>query len=294
MKLKILVIGSSGQLGQEFKRLSKTQNTLDAEFIFTTRKILDITDAASLSAYFDVYRPDIYINCSAYTAVDKAETEVDIAHSVNAIAVANIAKECNKYNSVLVHYSTDYVFNGRGFMPYTEESLTDPINLYGQTKLDGEKLALLHNPKTIVVRTSWVYSEFGNNFVKTISKLAKERDTLSIVADQIGTPTSARNLACDTLLMIGKMIMDTDSSYYGLYNYSNLGVASWYDFARKIVELQNINCNILPIASTQYPTPARRPYYSVLDKSKIIKTFGLTLRHWETSLRDLLSESEVL
>lgn len=291
MPHKILVIGKNGQLGQEFQHLANNPTIfLDAEFIFTGHSELDITNQHTLANFFELHKPDFCINCAAYTAVDKAENERDLAYQINAIGVQHIAKECKKYDTILIHYSTDYVFDGQNYKPYIETDTTSPVNYYGQTKLDGELLALQENPKTLIIRTSWVYSQFGNNFVKTISRLARERDTLSIVADQIGTPTSAKALAENTLQIIENLERTPDESKYGIYHYSNLGVASWYDFARQIAQLQYITCDIQPISSSQYPTPAMRPYYSILDKQKIVSTFNLQIPHWEVSLKKIIDE----
>jgi dTDP-4-dehydrorhamnose reductase len=284
-KLNILVTGKNGQLGSGLQVLSK--NYPQYNWFFEDREGLDIGDENSVKAYFATHKTDFCINCAAYTAVDKAEQERDLAFEVNANGPKYLALECKKQNSTLIHISTDYVFDGKNFKPYLEDDLTNPVNYYGQTKLDGEKLALQNNPKTIIIRTSWVYSTFGKNFVKTIIKLATEKSELGIVGDQIGTPTNATDLA----FAIVEIIKSKDlQSNFGIYHFSNLGVASWYDFAFEIIKLKNLNCNIKPILSKDFPTPANRPFYSVMDKTKIIKDFNLQVPHWKQSLEICLKQ----
>jgi dTDP-4-dehydrorhamnose reductase len=225
------------------------------------------------------------INCAAYTAVDKAESEKELAFSVNAGAPGILAKVCKKNNTKLVHISTDYVFNGASTVPYKEEYPTDPQSVYGASKLEGERKIIQTNPDSIIIRTSWVYSAFGKNFVKTMLKLMKEKQEISIVNDQIGSPTYAADLAEVIMQIIGKSsIHHSPLTTHGIYNYSNNGVISWYDFAIAIKELTGSHCKINPIPTSQYPTPAKRPAYSVLDKTKIQQAFGIKLKDWKESL----------
>ncbi len=273
---KVLVTGSNGQLGSEFKFLADRYSNL--EFIFTDSTSLNIVNKAEIEKFFAGNKIDFCINCAAYTAVDKAETERELCYTINTEAVSNIALECAKQGSTLIHFSTDYVFNGQNYKPYTEEDLADPINYYGQTKLEGEQKALENNQKTLVFRTSWVHSSFGKNFVKTITKLASERDELNIIFDQIGTPTYARDLAENILEIISKQDLD---GKYGIYNFSNEGVTSWYDFAKVIAKQAGLGCKINPIESKDYPTAAKRPFYSVLNKAKFKQNFGLEIGYWK-------------
>ena len=281
-KLNILVTGSNGQLGSEVKELS---SKYDYNFFFTTKGDLDIIDEASIKEFVEQNNINIIINCAAYTAVDKAEEDKVNADLVNRKAVKKLAKISKKYDIKLIHISTDYIFDGKAFKPYGEEYQTNPNGIYGKTKLDGENEMIKINPhNSIIIRTSWVYSSFGNNFVKTMLRLAKEKEALGVIFDQIGTPTYARDLA--------KMILDIlpkiENKKVEIYNNSNEGVLSWYDFAKEIMKMAKIDCIINPIETYQYPTPAKRPHYSLLNKSKIKKEFGIEIPYWKDSLDECL------
>ncbi|MGN6353079.1 MAG: dTDP-4-dehydrorhamnose reductase [Parafilimonas sp.] len=298
----ILVSGKKGQLGSELKDLAAQQNF---EFIFTDRDDLDITNENILKEAFEKYKPAFFINCAAYTAVDKAETDQVTAYKINAEAVGNIAKQCHQYNTRLIHISTDYVFDGKGTQPYKTNDKTDPVNYYGYTKLMGEQLALNNNPQTIVIRTSWVYSAYGANFVKTMLRLMKERKELNVVSDQFGSPTYAKDLAEAIIQIVSnerpsvsdrKMEEDAHSSqptadgFPGIYHFSNEGDISWYDFAVAIRDIKQLDCAVNPIPTSAYPTPAKRPAYSVFDKHKIADTFGIQLKNWKDSLKECLEK----
>lgn len=279
----ILVTGANGQLGNELQILSKSYS--GHNFIFTSRDDLDITDSATLNNFFGLHELHFCINCAAYTAVDQAEKEVNKAFEVNADAVETIAKTCRKHNTTLIHISTDFVFDGTKNKPYHENDKPHAINCYGQTKLGGEEKAMEMNPRTVIFRTSWLYSTFGNNFLKSMVRLGQERDRLGVVFDQTGTPTYARDLAGAILQIIASVELE---GKYGIYHYSNEGVATWYDFAWEIMHLAKIDCHVSPIETREYPTPAKRPPYSVLNKSKIKKQFGLEIPHWKESLYNCL------
>jgi dTDP-4-dehydrorhamnose reductase len=274
---KILVTGANGQLGSELKELVNHYSQF--EWVFADRSVLDLSDLGSISNVLDTIQPQIIINCAAYTAVDKAETETELADVLNHKAVDVLAQWTQSNGSQLIHVSTDYVFDGNSNMALTEEAPTGPINVYGKTKLAGEQACLRENPNAIVVRTSWVYSRFGNNFVKTMSKLMQERDSLTIVNDQIGSPTYAADLAQAILTII------THSNWQaGIYHFSNEGEISWYEFALAIREIGGFNCALSGIPSSDYPKPAQRPHYSLLDKSKIKNTFGVIVPGYRESL----------
>jgi dTDP-4-dehydrorhamnose reductase len=278
MREKIIVTGANGQLGNELRELSVSYPELD--FIFTTRHELPLDNADVIHAFIKGQQPGYFINCAAYTAVDKAESEKDLAYTINAEAPGIIAEACNKNNVRLVHISTDYVFNGLGTIPYKEEDDTDPVNLYGATKLEGERRILQSNADAIILRTAWVYSVFGNNFVKTMLRLMHEKEQINVVNDQFGTPTYAADLA-EVILQI----ILSKQWKPGIYHFSNSGEISWYDFAVAIKELSGSSCTINPIPTSAYPTPARRPHYSVLDKTKIQQTFHISIKDWKTSLK---------
>ncbi|MEI6728541.1 MAG: dTDP-4-dehydrorhamnose reductase [bacterium] len=292
MPKKILVTGKNGQLGQSIYKIH--QNYPQFEFTFVDRQVLDFSKPENFGEYFKHNKFDFCINCAAYTKVDQAEAEQELALKVNAEAVGALALELAKQEADLIHISTDYVFNGHSYKPYLETDTTDPINFYGQSKLEGEKLALAMNEKSFILRTSWVWSEFGNNFVKTMVKLGQTKETLNVVVDQIGTPTYAGDLAEAVLKLIANPILisevDPDQSVSELlqnsriFNYSNEGVCSWYDFATEIMALKGLNCQVNPIPANDYPTPAQRPFYSVLSKQKIKQNFDLQIPHWRTSL----------
>lgn len=279
MAKRVLVTGANGQLGLSFKEISKFHNNLD--FTFLTRENLDISNEDAVAKYFTVNIFDVVINCAAYTAVDLAESDEDKAYLINAVAIKNLAKATAEANIPFVHFSTDYVFDGNSASARNEKDAVDPINVYGKTKLEGENFALSINNKTVIIRTSWVYSRFGNNFVKTMLRLFKDKKELSIINDQIGSPTNAIDLADGVAKIIGK-----ENLVYGIFNYSNLGECSWYDFAVKIKELSNSSVVLKPVNTELYPTPAKRPKYSLLDKTKITKTYQIEINDWEQSLKE--------
>ena len=286
----VLVTGAGGQLGQALQSI--TEKHLDINFVFCDSKTLDITQPETIREVFSKYQPHFCINAAAYTAVDKAESEPEKAHLINTLGAKNVAEVCKQFDTVLLHISTDFVFDGTKKSPYNELDITHPKGIYGQTKLDGEKAIQKTWDKHVIIRTSWVYSKFGNNFMKTMLRLAKEREKLSVVNDQIGTPTHAVDLA-EVLIQICTSIFltrlrDPSSKLYSIYHFSNEGQCSWYYFAKKIFEFNNININLEPIPTTSFPTPAQRPVYSVLDKSKIKNVFGVEVRYWEMSLKDVL------
>ncbi len=283
----IVISGTNGQLGNELKDLSVHYNDLFS-FVFTGRGELDLGKPATIPSFFAKYKPSFFINCAAYTAVDKAETEQEAAYIINAESVGILAQQCRLNNSILITVSTDYVFNGKGIKPYQVSDNTEPVNYYGYTKWIGEKLALENNLQTIIIRSSWVYSAYGNNFVKTMMRLMNERKEISVVNDQIGCPTYAADLA-DTILQI-VVSMQKGNKRYGIYQYSNKGVISWYDFAVAIAEMTGSTCKVLPISASAYPTPAKRPAYSVMDATAIMQDFNIELKDWKQSLRQCLSK----
>jgi len=282
--MNILITGGNGQLGQEFKNISET-NTCH-NFIFVDREELDITSFLKLEQFFGSKKIDAIINCAAHTAVDKAEVEKEASYNINTIGVQNLAIIAKKYNIKLIHFSTDYVFDGDNNMPWKEDDIPNPQSVYGKTKFDGENELIKNADIYAIIRTSWLYSMYGNNFVKTITKLAKERGELKVIFDQIGTPTYARDLANAVLYVLP--LLNKENS--GIYNYSNEGVTSWYDFAKSICKMQDINCKIWPIETKDYNQAAKRPNYSVFNKSKIKTTFNMTIPHWEESLGKCISE----
>lgn len=287
---KVLITGSNGQLGSEIKQIAG--KFPDLEFAFTDVAELDITNPDKVSAFFEVFRPEFLVNCAAYTAVDKAETDLETAALLNATAVGILASEAAKVKSKIIHVSTDYVFDGKGPRPYKEDNMVDPQSAYGRTKLEGEVECLRNNNASMVIRTSWLYSAFGNNFVKTMLRLGSERAEIGVIADQIGSPTNAADLALAILTIISSDINRTKSFIPGIYHYSNEGVASWYDFTKAIFEIAEINCFVKPIASEDFPSPVQRPAYSVMDKSKIKLTFGLQIPYWRDSLKSYFQTKE--
>jgi dTDP-4-dehydrorhamnose reductase len=278
----VLVTGSSGQLGQSLQYLAP--NYQEIQFVFCTSADLNITNIAQCHAVFKQYQPDYCINAAAYTTVDKAESEPEKAHIINVIGAKNIAEVCKEYNTVLLHISTDFVFNGTKKSPYTEEDIPNPTGVYGKTKWEGEIAVQQTWEKHFIVRTSWVYSQFGHNFMKTMLRLASERDTISVVNDQIGTPTNAVDLADALVQIILTDNQQPKAHYFGIYNFSNEGQCSWYDFAKKIFEINKTQIELKAIPTSSFPTPAQRPAYSVLDKSKIKNTFGLSIKNWDACL----------
>ena len=295
--MRILVTGKNGQLGKSINKLvnaeAKTENNSNSnKFIFVGREELDLSSESNISHYFDNNdRFDIIINCTAYTAVDKAEEEQELANQVNHIAVKQLAEIANKQQTKLIHISTDYVFDGESGKPYVETDETSPINVYGKTKLAGEKaLHKIMPTNSIIIRTSWVYSEFGNNFVKTMLRLGKERDELNIVSDQIGSPTYATDLAGVILEIIKNKEFREMDQMTQIYHYSNEGEISWYEFAKEVFKLAEVDCKVSPITTQQYPTPAKRPKNTLMNKGKIALTFDANIPDWKYSLMKLLSE----
>jgi dTDP-4-dehydrorhamnose reductase len=283
--MKVLITGAGGQLGSEIRLLAKVYP--DYLFDFTDVAELDITNKEACVEYIRSYSPDFIINCAAYTAVDKAESDKEKAQLLNVDAVGNLTEAAKQVGATFIHISTDYVFDGTAHRPYRESDLPCPQSEYGRSKYEGEKLALRYD-KTMVVRTAWLYSTFGNNFVKTMLRLGKERKELNVVADQIGTPTCAADLAAALLQIIDAVAKGEKDFVPGIYHYSNEGVCSWYDFAQVIMECGGLDCQINPIETEDYPTPARRPPFSVLNKSKIKSVYGIKINRWETSLKQTI------
>ena len=273
-----LITGAKGQLGTELsKRLP--------DAIYTDVDDLDITHESLVADFVKKYKIDTIINCAAYTAVDKAEDNIDLATKINVDGPANLAKTGAK----IVHISTDYVFDGTAHKPYSPDSTKDeinPISIYGKTKFAGELKVLRYAIYSVIIRTAWLYSQYGNNFVKTMRRLGAEKESINVVADQIGTPTYAGDLADAIVKILPQMNLKTR----GIYHFTNMGVCSWYDFATEIMELSGLKCKVNPISSAEYPTRAKRPFYSVLDKSDIQKTFGLEIDHWKKSLMKCIKE----
>ncbi|MBO6212514.1 dTDP-4-dehydrorhamnose reductase [Algoriella sp.] len=278
---RILITGANGQLGQSV--LEQSKNYKEIECFFATQDQLDITNEELIKTYFEDKNFDFVVNCAAYTAVDKAEDDQENAFLVNAKAVEYLAKITAEKNIPFIHVSTDYVFDGTEAIPRLETDETNPIGVYGVTKLQGEEFALNNNPKTIILRTAWVYSRFANNFVKTMLRLFTEKDSLSVVSDQIGSPTNALDLAKAILDIISK-----DDLVYGIFNYSNEGECSWFDFATKIKEFSGATIEINPVPTSAFPTKAKRPAYSLLDKTKIKETYQVDVPNWEDSLKQEL------
>lgn len=277
----VLVTGANGQLGQSIQFIANKYPNI--QFVYTDFQEMDITNLENCKTVFATHKPQFCINTAAYTAVDKAESEQEKAHLINAVGPENLANVCKEFDTILLHISTDFIFDGTSTTPYKESDIPNPQSVYGQTKLDGE-LAIQKNwEKHIIVRTSWVYSQFANNFMKTMLRLASERDSLSVVNDQIGTPTYAVDLAEVLMKIVQSSIIHHPSSF-GIYNFSNEGQCSWYDFAAAIFHQKRIEIDLKSIPTTSYPTPAKRPSYSVLDKTKIKKVFGIEIKDWKASL----------
>ena len=284
MDKNILITGVNGQLGSELRGLSLDYNY---NYYFTTKDELDITNIDEIEEFVQSHSISHIINCGAYTAVDKAEDEIELANKINHLGVKYLAQISQKYNISLIHISTDYVFDGKNYRPYIEDDKTNPNSIYGKTKLDGENAIIDINPlNSIIIRTSWVYSSYGNNFVKTMLKLGRERDSLNVIFDQVGTPTYARDLAKAIL----EILPQIQNNKVEIYHYSNEGVLSWYDFAKEIMKMAKIDCNIYPIETKDYPTPASRPHYSLLNKGKIKKDFNIEIPFWKDSLKEFLSD----
>lgn len=281
MSKKILVTGSNGQLGSELKELSCDNKN---EFVFTDVEELDITDIEASRSFLKNSGFNYIINCAAYTAVDRAENDTELAYKVNVLAAKNLAILSKELNISLVHISTDFVFDGTKSTPYVETDHVNPLSVYGKTKLEGEKEIIKNTDRAVIIRTSWLYSFYGNNFVKTMIRLGKEKEQLNVIFDQTGTPTYAKDLASVILKIIEKdPVTGTE-----IYHYSNEGVASWYDFAKSIMDNAELNCIVKPIETKNYPTPAKRPHYSVLNKSKIKEQFSVDIPHWQDSLKNCM------
>ena len=278
MRKKILITGANGQLGYEMRNVLEGDNRF--ECLFTDVAELDICDAEAVKRTVVDNRVDYIVNCAAYTQVDKAEDNVELCRKINAVAVENLARAAAERGARMIHISTDYVFDGRGYRPYTEEMTPDPQSVYGSTKLEGEQALQRLCPESVIIRTAWLYSPYGNNFVKTMMRLGSEREELSVVADQVGTPTCAADLAQAILA-----VLHAETFVPGIYHFSDEGACSWYDFTVAIHRLAGITtCRVKPIRSDEYPSRAHRPFYSVLDKSKIKQTYGLAIPHWYESL----------
>ena len=283
---KILITGANGQLGWELGQLAKSYPAF--EFVLVDRSKLDLTFPETFEKIIHSIAPDCIVNTAAYTAVDKSETEKELSYTVNATAVQALASICKNLAIPFITYSTDYVFDGEATQPYTISTKVDPVNYYGSTKADGETMAMEANENTIIIRTSWVFSSHGNNFVKTMMRLMKERAQLNIVADQKGRPTYARDLAIATMQMIEAM--NAGKSIKGVYHYANQGETTWYDFAAKIKAIAGLSCDLQPIETKDFPTPAKRPAYSVLDTSNIEEALSLSIPHWEAALESCIKE----
>jgi len=290
--MKILVTGKNGQLGQSIKRLLDEKciaNLSSFSFIFTGREELNLESLESIQSYFVRNDIDIIINCAAYTKVDQAEEDQNQANLINHNAVRELAKISKKNKIKLIHISTDFVFNGHKREPYTEDDKTSPINIYGETKLAGELAIISTMPfNSLIIRTGWVYSEFGNNFVKTILNLATKSNTLDIVSDQIGTPTYAYDLANLILQIVGSESFLENEKPTSIFHYSNEGKSSWYEFAKEVISIAGINCHLNPINTEDYPLPAKRPKYSILSKKKISQEYALNIDHWKDALKACL------
>lgn len=285
--MRVLVTGKGGQLASEFEKLKGK----DKDWFFLSAKELDITNEDLVRKYFQDKKFDILINCAAYTAVDKAEDDVELAYSVNELGIKHLIDVCKISNTRLIHFSTDYVFDGESSEPYTEESFTNPKSIYGKSKLAGEELLRQEKDlQSVIIRTSWVYSNFGHNFVKTMLRLGREKNELGVVSDQIGSPTFAKDLATDTL----KVIENSDYKWKSadIFHYSNEGSCSWYEFAIQIFNLKKMNINVSPLLTEQFPTRAIRPKYSLMDKTKFKNTFKIEINNWRNSL-ELMLKSEL-
>ena len=297
--MRILVTGKNGQLGRSIQKLVNTDAKIDInqysnDFIFIGKGELDLSSESSIGHYFNNNdKFDIIINCAAYTAVDKAEEEQELANQVNHLAVKQLAGIAKEQKAKLIHTSTDYVFNGESDKPYLETDTANPINVYGETKLAGEQaLKEIMPANAIIIRTSWVYSEYGNNFVSTMLRLGKDRDEINVVSDQIGSPTYATDLAEVILKIIGNKEYKNKKQSTEIYHYSNKGKVSWYDFAKEIFKIAGVGCKVNPITTQQYPTPAQRPRNTLMSKDKIIEKFEVEILDWKESLQACIKNIE--
>lgn len=286
--MNILVTGSHGQLGTELRKISRTERSHN--WFFTDVDELDITKPDALKPFFTSNAIDVCFNCAAYTAVDKAEDETELAMLINALAVGNLADACLLTQALLIHVSTDYVFDGENFKPYVESDPIEAVSAYALSKAKGEQLLGQHQADSVIVRTSWLYAATGNNFVKTMMRLGAERNEINVVADQIGTPTWAADLAAALWIVANQSTRPAKE----IYHYSNEGVISWYDFAKAIMDIKNHACKVLPIESKDYPVKTKRPFYSVLNKTKIKNEFGLEIPYWRDSLIKCIIEIDEL
>lgn len=284
--LKILITGGKGQLGNQLKQLSDSYP--DDNFIFTDLPEVNITSEKDIKKAFADLAPDWLINCAAYTAVDKSESDAETAMLINATAPGMLAQIANEHNVRMIHISTDYVFDGTHFKPYKEDHPKHPLSVYAQSKSLGEELVMANHPEAIIIRTSWLYSIYGSNFMKTVIRLARHQGNMRIVSDQTGTPTWAGDLAFAIVKSIKKNIPP------GIYHFSNEGICSWYDFAKAIIDIMNIDCAVYPISTEEFPLPAKRPFFSVLDKSLYKSTTGLTIPHWRNSLKECIRQFETM
>jgi len=278
----ILITGSNGQLGSEMQQATKRFPNF--KYIYTDVAELDICDKNTLNSFVKENGVNFIVNCAAYTAVDKAEDDVELCYKINRDAVKNIAEVAQENGVKVVHVSTDYVFDGTNYVPYTEEMPVCPSSVYGKSKLEGEQVLMENCKEAVIIRTSWLYSSFGNNFVKTMMKLGTERDALNVIFDQVGTPTYAADLAESILNVISH-----ESFVSGIYHFSDEGVCSWYDFTKTIHRIAKITCNVQPIETKDYPVRTPRPHYSVLNKAKIKSTYGISIPHWEESLEKCIN-----
>jgi len=293
--MRILVTGKNGQLGRSFQKIVSTETKTDNnqspnDFIFVGREELDLSSKSSISHYFKNNKFDIIINCAAYTQVDRAEQEAELANQINHLAVKQLASIASNQWAKLLHISTDYVFDGESGKPFTETDTPNPINVYGRTKLAGEKALQKVMPmNALIIRTSWVYSEYGNNFVSTMLRLGRERDELSVVNDQMGSPTYATDLADAILEIIRHNKFRDEDQTTQIYNYSNEGEISWHEFAKEIFKLAEIDCKVSPITTQQYPTPAKRPRNTFMNRNKIVKVFNIKISNWKSSLNTCMT-----
>ena len=284
----ILVTGAKGQLASEIKNLSKAGG--DFKFFFLSKSHLDITNQSQLEDFFKKEKIDVLINCAAVSKPDKAALDPDLANLLNNISVKTMANLASEYGFIFIHVSTDFVFDGRKGRPYTEEDKVNPLSVYGVTKVNGEKAVQNSQAKSLIIRTSWLYSDKGTNFVKTILKLGKERDSIKVISDQFGSPTYAKDLSNMILTILQSSNLHKISSNKEILNFCNTGVCSWFDFAKEIIKVSNLNCSVFPCGTEEYSTPAVRPIYSALDNSKICKMYNLQIPTWEESLKSFLKE----